>query len=114
MKAVIRAILLDPEARGNVKTDPDYGHLREPVLLITNLLRPNDPKANINIAPPPSCNGQSDGILNSVTIPLDQDVFNPPTVFNYYPMDYIIRELTWPVPNSGSCRRERRSNVRTL
>jgi hypothetical protein len=30
LKAVVRAILLDPEARGNVKTDPDYGHLREP------------------------------------------------------------------------------------
>src|SRR5207244_733306 len=39
MKAVITAILLDPEARGDVKTDPKYGHLREPVLLATNMLR---------------------------------------------------------------------------
>ena len=39
MKAVITAILLDPEARGDVKTDPNYGHLREPVLLMTHLLR---------------------------------------------------------------------------
>ena len=101
MKAVIRAILLDPEARGNVKTDPDYGHLREPVLLITNLLRPNDPKANNNIVPPPACNGQSDGILNSVTIPLDQDVFNPPTVFNYYPMDYVIPGTNLAGPEFG-------------
>src|SRR6185312_13744829 len=39
MKAVITSILLDPEARGDVKTDPSYGHLREPVLLMTHLLR---------------------------------------------------------------------------
>src|SRR5262249_45616699 len=39
MTAVITAILLDPESRGDVKTDPNYGHLREPLLLMTNLLR---------------------------------------------------------------------------
>ena len=39
MKAVVKAILLDTEARGDVKTDPNYGKLREPVLLTTNLLR---------------------------------------------------------------------------
>ncbi|MCV4626875.1 DUF1800 family protein, partial [Escherichia coli] len=39
MKAVIRAILLDPEARGDVKNDPNYGKLREPVQLLTNLFR---------------------------------------------------------------------------
>src|SRR5260370_26398090 len=39
MQAVITSVLLDPEARGDVKTDPNYGHLREPVLLMTNLLR---------------------------------------------------------------------------
>ena len=39
MKAVITTILLDPEARGDVKNDPNYGHLREPVLLMTSLLR---------------------------------------------------------------------------
>ena len=31
MKAVITAIILDPEARGDAKTGPNYGHLREPV-----------------------------------------------------------------------------------
>ena len=30
LKAVVRAILLDSEARGPVKTDVDYGRLREP------------------------------------------------------------------------------------
>ena len=35
----MKAILLDPEARGDVKTDPRYGKLREPVQLLTNVLR---------------------------------------------------------------------------
>ena len=35
----MRAILLDPEARGGVKTAPDFGTLREPVLMVTALLR---------------------------------------------------------------------------
>ena len=90
LKAVVRAILLDPEARGDNKTDPDYGKLREPVLYITNVLRPFNPTANSNISVPAACNGQSDGAINAITQPLDQDVFNPPSVFNYYPMDYII------------------------
>ena len=35
MGAVVHAILMDPEARGSLKTDSGYGHLREPVLFIT-------------------------------------------------------------------------------
>ena len=50
MKAVIRAILLDPEARGNFKTAPRYGKMREPVQLVTNLGR---------IFPAQSADGQS-------------------------------------------------------
>ncbi|HYN40845.1 MAG TPA: DUF1800 family protein, partial [Thermoanaerobaculia bacterium] len=39
LAAVVKAILLDPEARGPVKSDPAYGRLREPVLFVTNLCR---------------------------------------------------------------------------
>jgi uncharacterized protein (DUF1800 family) len=99
LKAVIRAILLDPEARGNVKTDPDYGKLREPVLFVTNLLRPFNPTANINA--PGVCSGQSDGVLNGVTITLDQDVFNPPSVFNYYPLTYTLQNTALTAPEFG-------------
>jgi uncharacterized protein (DUF1800 family) len=99
MKAVVRAILLDPEARGNLKTDPDYGHLREPVLLATNLLRPFSPASQAGAAA--ICNGQSDGVLNPATMPLDQDVWNPPTVFNYYPMDYVIPGTNLAGPEFG-------------
>jgi len=101
MKAVIKAILLDPEARGNLKTDPDYGKLREPVLFVTNVLRPFNPTANNNITVPASCNGQSDGVINGITQTLDQDVFNPPTVFNYYPMDYVIPQTPLSGPEFG-------------
>jgi uncharacterized protein (DUF1800 family) len=99
MKAVARAILTDPEARGNLKTDPDYGHLREPVLFVTNILRPANPTANLNASG--DCNNQSDGVLNGVTIGLDQDVFNPPSVFNYYPLTYTLQNTELHAPEFG-------------
>ena len=83
---VVRAILLDAEARGDSKdpsTLPDYGKLREPVQFITNVLR--------------AFNAQSDGVLDSVTVTvqgsssaigsadMNQDVFNAPSVFSFYP-----------------------------
>ena len=101
LKAVVKAILLDPEARGNVKTDPDYGHLREPVLFVTNILKPFNPQANNNLTPAAFCAGQSDGVLNLATVTLDQDVYNPPSVFNYYPMDYIIPTTNLAGPEFG-------------
>jgi uncharacterized protein (DUF1800 family) len=97
--AVVRAILTDPEARGNLKTDPDYGHLREPVLFVTNILRPANPTANLNASG--SCNNESDGVLNGVTLTLDQDVFNPPSVFNYYPLDYTLQNTNLYAPEFG-------------
>lgn len=83
MKAVVRAILLDPEARGDVKTDANYGKLREPVQFVTNFLK------HFNVR---SANGaaQSDGVINGLTSPLAQNVFYAPTVFNYYSPDYIV------------------------
>jgi uncharacterized protein (DUF1800 family) len=88
LKAVIKAILLDPEARGSVKTDPDYGKLREPVLFVTNFLRQFGVQSQTVTATGAQCNGQSDGIINGVSSAvLDQDVFNPPSVFNYYQLN---------------------------
>jgi uncharacterized protein (DUF1800 family) len=79
---VVRAILLDPEARGDLidaAAQPNYGKLREPVQFITNLLR--------------AFSATSDGILNSLNIggssigsaDMSQDVFNAPSVFSFYP-----------------------------
>jgi uncharacterized protein (DUF1800 family) len=79
---VVRAILLDDEARGDSKdpsTFPSYGKLREPVQFITNILR--------------AFNAQSDGVLDSLNVggsaigsaDMNQDVFNAPSVFSFYP-----------------------------
>lgn len=100
MKAVIRAILLDPEARGDAKTAPRYGKLREPVQLITNLGR---------IFPALSYNGASpsDGALSINSTSMGQNPFYSPTVFNYFHPDYMIPGTTILAPefellNTGS------------
>jgi hypothetical protein len=87
LKAVVTAIMLDPEARGDVKTDPSYGRLREPAQFITNILR--------------ATSATSDGYLNPNSSTLDQDVFRPPTVFNYYPADYVIPGTNLSGPTFG-------------
>ena len=94
MKAVIKTILLDPEARGNVKTDPKYGKLREPVQLATNIYR------QFNVR---SFDGttQSDGYVNQIIAPMGQNTFNSATVFNYYTPDYIVPGTALNGPEFG-------------
>jgi hypothetical protein len=96
MKAVITSILLDPEARGDVKTDPNYGHLREPVLLMTSLLR----AFNATDA------SKTDGVLvsnspSNLTNVLGQNIFNPPTVFSYFPADFNLPGTDLLAPEFG-------------
>ena len=87
MKAVVRAILLDPEARGAVKTDSAYGHLREPVLFISGVLR--------------AFNARSDGELGPQASAMEQNLFLSPTVFSYYPHEYLIPGTTTQGPEFG-------------
>jgi uncharacterized protein (DUF1800 family) len=94
LKAVVTAILLDPEARGDIKTDPRYGRLREPAQLITDILRVGNAKSA-------DLTTNSDGYLAPNALTLDQDVFRPPTVFNYYPADYVIPGSTLSGPQFG-------------
>ena len=79
---VVRAILLDSEARGDVKdstTLPDYGKLREPAQFIPNVLR--------------AFGAASDGVLNLLNVggsaigsaDMNEDLFNAPSVFNFFP-----------------------------
>jgi hypothetical protein len=83
MKAVVRAILLDPEARGEVKTDATYGHLRHPALFITSILRAFGAKsANLS--------GYSDGYLNPQAVAMGLDVFRPPSVFSYFSPGSVV------------------------
>ena len=83
LKEVVKAILLDPEARGNAKTAAGYGKLREPVQLATNLLR----QFKVQSADGTT---QSDGYLAPQTSNMAQNVFYSPTVFNFYPPEYIV------------------------
>lgn len=96
LQAVIRAILLDPEARGDVKSDPNYGKLREPVLLATNVAR------RFSVA---SFDGlsQSDGVFVGRTDfnGMSEIPFFSPTVFNFYPPSYIIPGTSINGPEFG-------------
>ena len=85
MKAVVRAILLDPEARGDHKTDPNFGKLREPVQLVTNFARIFGVRAA-------NGSGQSDGYFTgrSEFNNMGQSPFRSPTVFNFFPPDYVV------------------------
>ena len=77
MKAVINAILTDPEARGAIKLDPGYGKLREPVLFMASAAR--------------ALNTASDGVyLQQQSTQLGQRLFYPASVFNYYPPTYVL------------------------
>jgi uncharacterized protein (DUF1800 family) len=92
---VVRAILLDDEARGDAKdpaTFPNYGKLREPVQFIANVLR--------------AFNAASDGVLDSLNVSgsaigsadMGQDVFNAPSVFSFYPPSARIPGTTFLGP----------------
>ncbi|MEZ5425177.1 MAG: DUF1800 domain-containing protein [Pyrinomonadaceae bacterium] len=94
LKAVVRAILLDPEARGDLKTDPNFGKLREPVQFTTNIFR----QFNVRSA---DGSQQSDGVVASVPAYMGQNPFYPPTVFNYYPPDYIVPGTALNGPEFG-------------
>ena len=77
MRAVVNAILIDPEARGAIKLDPTYGKLREPVLFMAAAAR--------------ALNTQSDGVFfGQQSTALGQRLFYPASVFNYYPPTYEL------------------------
>jgi uncharacterized protein (DUF1800 family) len=77
MGAVIQAILTDSEARGDVPAESNSGHLREPALFITAMLR--------------GLGGQSDGVLpRNVISGMGQPIYTAPSVFNFYPPSFVL------------------------
>jgi uncharacterized protein (DUF1800 family) len=88
LRSVVRAILLDPEARGARKIDPGYGKLTEPVLYLTSTIR--------------ALGGRSDGVyLRTASSQLSQFAFYAPSVFNFYPPDYVVPGTTLIGPEFG-------------
>jgi uncharacterized protein (DUF1800 family) len=81
--AVIQAILLDPEARGDSVSDPNYGHLREPVLFTCNILRAFNATSHDGTT-------TSDGYINPTANSMGMDLFRPATVFSYWPPNYSV------------------------
>ena len=103
MQAVISAILLDPEARTDPSGNASYGHLREPVLFVTNTLRA------LGIINSADGSFTTDFVLGDQFLPsgagtnvrMDQDVFRPPTVFSYYPPDNQLPGSSLLAPEFG-------------
>jgi len=78
MAAVVRAVLLDPEARNDTPTNTGFGRLKEPVLRLTSWMRAFDAR---------SSSGQY-----MVVYDLDgvgQRALAAPSVFSYYRPGYI-------------------------
>jgi uncharacterized protein (DUF1800 family) len=92
LKAVVRAILLDPEARDESHLlDPSYGKVKEPLLAITQLLRA------VHVSPLNGWKSQEDVAMHGVywyRAPqnrLGQGPLRSPSVFNFYSPSHIPR-----------------------
>src|SRR2546421_206668 len=77
LKAVVRAILLDYDARVGFPTAQGAGHEREPVLRVTNLLRA------FNATSPSGKYSVRNAYAN-----LAEEAMHSPTVFNFFSPDY--------------------------
>jgi len=85
LRAVVNAILNDPEARGYTKIPAAYGKLREPVLYIAATAR--------------ALAVQTDGVyLAQQSGQLGQQLFYPASVFNYYPPTYTLPDSAQVAP----------------
>lgn len=85
MTATITAILLDPEARANDNggnDQPTDGHLQEPALFMAGMVRAFGGQMT-------PLNYYANDLAN-----MGQDVFDPPSVFNYYAPNYIVPGTT--------------------
>ena len=91
MQAVITAILTDEEARA-ADTNANYngGHLREPVLFITAMMRGLG-FTNTDV------NG-SYYTLSNYSSPLNEEPYFANSVFNFFPPDYVIPGTTLNAP----------------
>jgi uncharacterized protein (DUF1800 family) len=86
--AVVKAILTDTEARGDAPVAANFGHLREPALFVTGLIR--------------SLGGQSDGVLlRSAVGAMEQPIYTPQSVFNFYPPGFVLPDTQTSAPEFG-------------
>jgi uncharacterized protein (DUF1800 family) len=94
MQAVLTAILLDTEARaGDTNASYDGGHLREPILFITAMMRGlgftnTDPNSSY-------------ASLSNYSNNLSERPYRANSVFNFFPPDYVIPASTLNAPEFG-------------
>jgi uncharacterized protein (DUF1800 family) len=77
LKAVVRAILMDYDARGSARTAQGAGHEREPIVRLTNLLRAfgaSSPDGKFSI--------------RNANANFAEEAMHSPTVFNFFEPDY--------------------------
>ncbi len=95
MQAVIRAILTDTEARaGDTNASYDGGHLREPILFLTAMLRAF-PYTNTD----PNSSWDS---LSNYSNNLSERPYRANSVFNFFPPSYVIPGTTLNAPEFGN------------
>jgi uncharacterized protein (DUF1800 family) len=86
--AVVKAILTDADARGDVPATSNFGHLREPPQFITAMLR--------------SLGGQSDGVApRNASAEMGEPLYTAPTVFNFYPPSFVLPGSQTLAPEFG-------------
>ena len=91
MKSVITAILTDPEARaGDTNADYNGGHLREPILFITAMMRALG-FTNTDV------NG-SWFSLSGQSSKLSEEPYRANSVFNFFPPNYVIPQTSLNAP----------------
>ena len=81
MKAVVKAVLLDVEARRDPATVPDFGRFQDPALFATRTLRALE------------ATGQGYGLWERVH-PMGQNPFSPPSVFSFFAPDFQVPGTT--------------------
>jgi uncharacterized protein (DUF1800 family) len=96
MKAVIQAMLLDTEARaGDANPSFDGGHLREPMLYMTDVIRGlgfTFTGAGAGTGP------EYYSTLSNYTNPLGEKPYTSGAVFNFFPPNYVIPGSTTNAP----------------
>ena len=98
--------MTDSEALAGA-ANPNFGILRDPAFFTIALLRALGATAANGVGP-------SDGVLAPQIATLGQNLFNPDTVFSYYPNDNLLPGTRRSSgPSSASSRRSRRSAGRT-
>jgi uncharacterized protein (DUF1800 family) len=94
MQAVISAILTDEEARaGDTNASYDGGHLREPILFLTAMMRGLG-FTNTDV------NGSYESLSN-YSANLSERPYRANSVFNFFPPDYVIPATTLNAPEFG-------------